>query len=309
MHPFRFGIQASTPFSAIGWRELARKAESLGYSTMTIPDHFGNQFAAIPALMAAADATTTLRVGALVWDNDYRHPLVLAKEIATLDVLSEGRVEIGLGAGWLEEDYLTTGIPFDRIGVRISRLEEALPIFKAAFRSEKFSLSGDHYTVKDFQGFPAPLQQPHPPILLGGGGKRMLTLAAKHASIVGINGTLAKGSVDSGALASMSATAVDEKITWVREAAGENFSSLELNIRAFLIHIDDDRDAYATNIAAAIKFSKEDILTSPFVLIGSIEQICNDLLARREKWGLSYIGIESEHIETFAPIVARLAGR
>src|SRR5579859_7193170 len=174
---FRFAMQEHHAASPADWREKARRAESTGFSALYLPDHFSGQPGPIAALMAAADATTTLRVGSLVFDNDYRHPVVLAKEAATLDLLSVGRFDLGLGAGWLASDYQQSGIPYDSAGTRIERLEEALVVIKGLLAGGSFTFSGRHYQVKDMQGGPSPVQKPHPPILLGGGGRRMLRLA------------------------------------------------------------------------------------------------------------------------------------
>src|SRR6266702_7446084 len=185
--PFRFGVQEHRASNARAWRETARLIESLGYSAFYVPDHFGEQLGPIAALMAAADATTTIRVGALVFDNDYRHPVVLAKEVATLDLLSEGRLDCGLGAGWLASDYDQSGIPYDAPGVRIERMEEGLAIIKGLLAGGSFSFSGKHYRITSLEGHPAPVQKPHPPIVIGGGGRRMLQIAAREAEIVNVN--------------------------------------------------------------------------------------------------------------------------
>ena len=190
---FRFGVQASRATTAKEWADLARRAEAHGYDVLTMPDHFTDQLAPVPALMAAADATTDLRVGALVFDNDYKHPVVLAKELATIDLLSEGRLEIGLGAGWMISDYEESGIPYDSPKVRIDRFVEGLRVIKGTMGDGPFSFSGDHYTVTNYNGQPKPLQKPCPPVLIGGGGKRVLSIAAREADIVGINGTLHAG--------------------------------------------------------------------------------------------------------------------
>ncbi|MGH9824912.1 MAG: TIGR03621 family F420-dependent LLM class oxidoreductase, partial [Blastocatellia bacterium] len=184
---FRFGAQVAGPASAKGWREKAQAIEAAGYSTLFLPDHFEDMLAPFSALMCAADATSTLRVGTLVFDNDFRHPAVLAKEAATLDLLSGGRVELGMGAGWMITDYEKAGMTYDPVGVRISRLEESLAIVKGLFAVGEFSFSGNHYKVTGFDGLPKPVQKPHPPILIGGGGKRILSLAAREADIVKVN--------------------------------------------------------------------------------------------------------------------------
>ncbi len=307
--PFRFGVQASNAADAASWTALARNAESLGYSTLTMPDHFDDQLAPVPALMAAAAVTQTLRVGALVWDNDYKHPVVLAKELATIDVLSGGRLEIGLGAGWLATDYARSGIVYDSNQVRVDRFEEGLAIIKAAMSAESFSYAGNHYTVTDFTGSPRPLQTPCPPILIGAGGRRMLSIAALHADIVGINGTLAAGAIGPEAIASMTAAAVDDKVAIVRAAAGNRIGEIEFNVRAFLVRVTNQRQAETEQVAGLLDVDPAFITESPFALIGETSQMVDDLLRRRERWGFSYVIVGAADVESFAPVVAELAGR
>ena len=306
--PFRFGVQASSAADAAAWVAFARRVEALGYSTLTMPDHFGDQFAPVPALMAAAAATETLRVGALVWDNDYRHPVVLAKELATIDVLSNGRLEIGIGAGWLATDYAASGITYDSSKVRVDRFEEGLAIIKGALSGEAFSFEGTHYTVADFTGSPMPVQRPHPPILIGAGGKRMLSIAARQADIVGINGTLTAGVVGPDAIATMTATAVDEKVDTIRTVAGSRLGELELNVRAFIVRVTTERAQWFEQIAGFVQADPTLVAESPFALIGTPEQLIDDLLRRRERWGISYVVVGGEDVESFAPVVAELAG-
>ena len=307
--PFRFGVQASTAADAASWVGLARTIESLGYSTLTMPDHFGDQLAPVPALMAAAAATDTLRVGALVWDNDYRHPVVLAKELATIDVLSGGRLEIGIGAGWMATDYAQSGIAYDTNKVRVDRFEEGLAVIKGAMAAEQFSFAGNHYAITDYTGSPRPVQSPCPPILIGAGGKRMLTIAATHADIVGINGNLGAGVVGPAAISTMTAEAVDDKVAIVRAVAGPRLAGIELNIRAFLVRVTDDRQAVMEQIAGFVGVDPSFVAESPFALIGTPAQIVDDLLRRRERWGLSYVIVGGDDVEAFAPVVAELAGR
>src|SRR6056297_2534183 len=212
--PFRFGVQLSTAATGGEWAETARRVETLGYDVATMPDHFGGQLAPMPALQAVLDATTTLRAGALVFDNDYRHPAILAKELATMDVLSDGRVEIGLGAGWMISDYEQLGIPYDRPGVRIDRFVEGLTVIRKAMEPGPFDFTGGHYTISGYDGLPKPVQTP-PPLLIGGGGTRMLTIAAQHADIVGVNGTLAAGVIGPEAIDTMTADATAAKVAVV----------------------------------------------------------------------------------------------
>jgi probable F420-dependent oxidoreductase len=306
--PFRFGVQASNAADANAWTTFARRVESLGYSTLTMPDHFDDQFAPVPALMAAAAATEVLRVGALVWDNDYKHPVVLAKELATIDVLSRGRLEIGLGAGWLATDYTKSGITYDSNKVRVDRFEEGLAVIKGALSGESFSFAGDHYTITDLTGTPRPVQSPRPPILVGGGGKRVLSIAAREADIVGINGTLAAGVIGPEAIATMTASAVDTKIEIVRSAALDRLTDIEFNIRAFMVRVTDDRDAVVEQIAGFLQVEPSLVVESPFALIGATSQLVDDLLRRRERWGFSYVIVGADDVESFAPVVAELAG-
>ena len=307
--PFRFGVQASGSLTGSAWKELARRVESNGYSTLTMPDHFDDQLAPVPALTAAAAVTDTLRVGALVWDNDYKHPLVLAKELATMDVLSDGRVEIGLGAGWMIADYEQSGMPYDRAGVRIDRFVEGLAVIKGLMGPDPFSFEGQHYRITAHNGTPKPIQGPCPPILIGGGGKRLLSIAAREADIVGINATMSAGVIGPQAFDTMTASAVDEKVAIVRDAAGSRWADIELNIRAFLVNIADDARAAAEGIAGMLGVTAEQVEETPFALVGPTSKIVDDLLERREHWGFSYVIVGMNDVESFAPVVAALNGR
>jgi probable F420-dependent oxidoreductase len=307
-HPFRFGIQLSKAADASGWAGLARKAEDLGYSTLFMPDHFGDQLAPMPALTAAAGATSTLRVGALVFANDYKHPVVLAKEIATLDVLSGGRVEFGLGAGWMTTDYEQSGIPLDRPGVRVDRLAEAITVYKGLFAEGPVTFEGTHYRLNGMEGTPKPVQQPHPPLLIGGGGRRVLTLAAREADIVGINPNLKAGEVGPEAAQDAAAERIDEKLGWIRDAAGDRFDDIELNMLVFISTVTDDRLAFAQNLAGAFNVTAEQVLEVPYVWIGTVEQIIESIQAWRERWGVSYFTLQGESLESMAPVVSALAG-
>jgi probable F420-dependent oxidoreductase len=306
--PFRFGVQVSATGTSREWIEQARKIEALGYSTLTMPDHFDDQLAPIPALQCAADATSTLRLGALVHDNDYKHPVVLAKELATLDVLSGGRVQVGLGAGWRLSDYEQSGISYDAPGVRVGRLIEALRVIRSSLGPDRFSFAGDHYTITDYDGLPKPVQSP-PPVLIGGGGPRMLGFAAREADIVGINPALTSGGIDRTTFASMTADAVDEKVAIVRRAATDagRFDDIELNVRAYVVNVTDDT---ASAVDALVQFTgmpAEVIETSPFALVGPPERLIDQLRERRERWGFSYVIVGGDEFESFAPVVAALA--
>ncbi|MBA3606039.1 MAG: TIGR03621 family F420-dependent LLM class oxidoreductase [Actinomycetota bacterium] len=306
--PFRFGVQLTGPADATGWREQARRIESLGYASITMPDHFGDQLAPVPALAAAAEATTSVRIGALVFDNDYKHPVVLAKELATMDVLSDGRLEIGVGAGWMETDYRASGIPYDRPGVRIDRFVEGIAVIKGAMADGPFSFSGEHYTITDYDGQPSPVQRPHPPILVGGGGPRVLAVAAREADIVGINGTLTAGVIGPEAISTMTHDAVDQRIAHVREVAGQRIADIELNIRAFFVNVTDDRAGTISGVAGVLGVEEAMVADSPFALIGSPAAIVEDLQRRRQELGFSYVIVGADDVEPFAPVVAQLAG-
>lgn len=280
----------------------------MGYAALYLPDHFSDQPGPIAALMAAADATSTLRVGSLVFDNDYRHPVVLAKETATLDVLSEGRLDFGLGAGWMRSDYDKSGIPHESAGTRIERMEQSLKVIKGLWAGEPFSFEGNHYTISGLEGTPRPLQQPHPPILLGGGGRKMLTLAGREADIVNVNYDLREGRVNRDLVRTGMAAATDQKLEWIRDAAGDRFDSLELSVTIFLAAVTDDRDSMASGVGAGLGMAPEDILAMPHFLIGTVEEIVDDLRRRRERYGISYVIVPGEVAEQLAPVVERLSG-
>ena len=306
--PFRFGVQTSKASSRKEWVDLARRAEANGYDVLTMPDHFGDQLAPVPALMTAADATERLRVGALVWDNDYKHPLVLAKELATMDVLSEGRLEIGIGAGWMISDYEEAGMPYDSPKVRIDRFEEGLAVIKGCLGEGAFSHSGTHYTITNHNALPKPVQA-KVPVLIGGGGKRVLSLAAREADIIGINGTMTAGVIGPDAISTMTAEAVDDKVAIVRAAAGDRMSEIEMNVRVFMVNVTDDRIKRMDSMSSAMGVPRAFMEESPFALIGTTDQMIDDLQQRRDKWGFTYIIVGAEDIEPFAPVVAALAGK
>jgi probable F420-dependent oxidoreductase len=306
---FRFGVQAAAPPAGVSWRDLARKVEDLGYATLTVSDHLDDQYAITPALMAAADATTRLRVGSLTYCNDYRHPVLLAKEAATIDLLSGGRLELGLGAGWMTTDYAQSGIALDGPGVRIARLAEALEIVRGLWAEGPCTVEGRHYTVRELEGFPKPVQQPHPPILVGGGGRRLLTLAARHADIIGLNIALGSGRIDESAGPSATDDATATKIEWIRDAAGNRFDQIELHVRVHLALVTDDRVAVAHAVAPGFGLTPAEALESPHALVGTVGEIVDQCLDRRERHGISYIGIGLDAMDAMAPVVAELAGR
>lgn len=306
--PFRFGVLASKARSSSEWTETAKKAEALGYSTLVMPDHFGDQLSPIAALSTAAAVTDTLRVGSLVFANDFRHPAVLAKETATLDLLSDGRLEVGVGAGWMTNDYTWTGITQDRAGVRIDRMIETIAVLRGLWGEDAFSFDGEHYTINEMKGLPKPVQAGGPPIVVGGGSKRVLSTAARLADIVGVNPNVGEGKFGAEAIASMSADATDEKLGWVRAAAGDRFDDVEISILKFFTVVTDDRDTVADKLGGSMGMDAATLLASPHSLVGSADQLVDELVEQRERWQGSYVTVQADVFEAFAPVVAALAG-
>jgi probable F420-dependent oxidoreductase len=314
MHPFRFGVMLDSVRDERALREAVRRAESAGYATVLIRDHvaaepFGPQLAPLTALATVAAHSTSLRLGTLVISNDFRHPAVLAKEIATLDLLSGGRVELGLGAGWLAAEYHQTGIPFDSPGTRIARLEESIAILKGLLSGNPVTFHGEHYQVTDLENFPTPVQDPHPPLLLGGGAKRMLSLAGREADIISVLSTSVASGVQLDAVGERSSARLAEKVSWIRDAAADRFKSIELSLFPD-IHVTDDQCTVARQVAAARGWdvSPETVLDMPAILIGTVDRIAEKPLAQRQNLGFSYFVLSETDLETAAPIVSRLTG-
>ncbi len=314
--PFRFGVINETPLPASAWIEHVKHVEQLGYATFLIRDHFvpdffGEQFAPLIALTAAAGVTNRLRIGTIVLDNDYRHPVMLAKEAATLDFLSGGRFELGLGAGWLRREYDLAGMPYDRPGIRIDRMAEALTVLKGLFAPGSFSFQGEHYQIDDLAIFPKAVQRPHPPILIGGGKRRILTLAGREADIVGILTT----SVASGTVLDdpneRTVAGMREKLGWVRLGAGSRIDQIELSLIPNYF-VTEDRQRVAEQVIADHGWSgisPADVLEMPSMLIGTIDQIVDTICVRREDLGFSYYIVSDKIADEFAPVVERLNGR
>ena len=308
-HPFRFGFSLD---GLDGPDEIAarvRRAEDMGYSAVAMTDHFDGRHGPMVALTAAALATTSLQVGTMVLANDYRHPAVLAKELASLDVISGGRLEIGIGAGWMASDYEQAGLEFDRPGVRIERLDEAVTVLEGCFGEGAFDFEGDHYRISGLDSQPKPVQKPHPPLLMAGGGHRMLALAARRADIIGINPSLHSGAIDEHAGPTATAEATDRKLDVVRDAAGERFDSLELQTRVHLAVITDDAHSLASAAAPAFGITAEQALASPHALVGTVDECVVAIEGWRERWGISYISFMGSSAEEMAPVVERLTGR
>jgi probable F420-dependent oxidoreductase len=308
VRPFRFGVQCTLAASRAEWQAKARRVEALGYQALLVPDHFGAQFAPAPALVSAAEAAPTLRVGTFVYDNDFRHPALLAKEAATLDVLCEGRFELGLGAGWMRSEYEQVGLEFAPGPTRVERLEEAIAALRALWRDHPAHFAGKHYAVSGLAGTPAPLRPCGPALLLGGGGPRVLSLAGREADVA----SLVPRSRADGAgldLADLSSAAFADKVRWVREGAGPRFADIELNTLIQAVAVSDDPSAAAAALGRSLSLPADTILDSPYALLGTAGSLEQTLLERRERFGLSYLVVFERDMEPFAPIAERLAGR
>jgi probable F420-dependent oxidoreductase len=319
--PFRFSVQAFEASSGKEWTDIARRAEDLGYSTLFTTDHYfgpgeisdasGHRpvdVAPLTASMAAAAATSRLRVGCRVLCVDYHHPVVLAKELATLDMLSEGRLEVGLGAGWVAAEYEGMGIRMDRPSVRIERLAEVVGLLKAHWSGEPLNVDGTHVHAHGFAGRPLPVQRPHPPIFIGGGAPKVLRLAGQLADIVSINFNNAAGKLGSASVASSTLDATEEKIGWIRDGAGDRFGDVELEIAAYFVAVRDDASDATAAMAKRFGVSPDQLGEHPHALIGSLDEVCEKLQKRRDQLGVSYINVAHRNIDEFAPVVARLAG-
>ena len=234
---------------------------------------------------------------------------MLAKESATLDLLSEGRFELGIGAGWMVSDYEQSGIPYDSPGERIARMVEGIHVIKGMFAPGPFTFEGKYYTITGLEGFPKPFRPGGPPILVGGGGKRVLTLAGALADIVGINANHRAGVIGPDAGQDAVPTNIDNKLQWVKAGAGNRFGDLEIQIRVHLVHVTDDRNGFAELFAGGFGISTEDALGTPLALIGTHQQIIETILERRERWGMSYFTLDATYMDEFAPIVTALAGK
>ena len=310
MNPFRFGVSVWHAPSRAEWIAKARKIEDLGYSSLLVPDHLNERVAPMPALISAAEATKRIRVGTYVLNNDLRHPVVVAREAAAVDLFTDGRLQLGPGAGWNKAEYDQAGLTFDRGGIRVERLAEAVVIIRRLLAGEQVTFAGRHYRVSGHVIAPLPVQKPHPPILIGGNGPRMLTPAAQQADIVGLAGMTPRRGGTEMDVSRWKGSAVDESIALIRAAAGERFARLELNALVQRVVVSDDRRGAAEDLTRAWpQLGAADILETPYVLIGTVDQIVEDLCAYRARWCISYYVVHEPYMDAFAPVVARLAGK
>lgn len=307
MHRFRFAVTASNARDAAEWLGLAKRAEELGYSSLLVPDHLGSQLSPISAIAAAAAVTTRLRVGGFVFANDFRHPLVLAREAATLDLLSGGRLELGLGAGWRTADYRQLGLPYDAPGRRIDRLVEATSLIKRLLAGETVTHAGATYRMRAAQVRPRPIQRPHPLILMGGGGPRILKLAAREADIVGFIPQFSPRGRP--IWTDITEAALERKVAVVREAAGDRFEQLELNLFIADAGMVGSGSSLPRSTLAAAKAATAGLAGSPYLLYGTLGTLRDRLERRRERTGISYYAIRQGSMEEMAPLIEALAGR
>jgi probable F420-dependent oxidoreductase len=309
MKPFRFGINIRDASSRAEWQDKARKVEALGYAVLLVPDHLAAMLATIPAVMSAADATTRLRIGTNVLNNDLRHPVLLAREAATMDLLTDGRLELGLGAGYMRIEYDQAGLRFDRGGIRVERLSESVPIIKDLLGGAEVTFVGQHYRVTSHKIYPLPVQRPRPPIIIGGNGPQLLALAGREADIVNLTGlTFTQGGTTLD-MSGWKVAGVDERLRVIRDAAGERFGALELSAQVQRVIVTDRRREAAEELQKTWKqISVDEILAAPFVLIGTVDEMVEALRARRDRWGISYFVTFEPFLDALAPVVARLSG-
>ncbi|MBM3827282.1 MAG: TIGR03621 family F420-dependent LLM class oxidoreductase [Actinobacteria bacterium] len=320
--PFRFGLQAYASASARDWRDLARKAEAMGFSSFHLADHVigpgpalnatghpVQTVAAIPAMAVAAEATESIKVGCRVLCVDYRNPVMLAKEVATLDFFSEGRLELGLGAGWLQNEYEAMGIRFDKAGVRIDRMEEVIGLLRASFADGELNIDGQHVHAVGFEAVPKPVNKPGPPLMIGGGAKRVLTIAGREADIVSLNFDNSSGKLGPEGIGSSTAELTDQKIRWVKEGAGDRFADIELEIAAYFTIITADGDGTRAKMAPMFAMTPEVLAEHPNALIGTIDEICDRIVERRERFGINYVSFGASVIDAIGPVVERLTGK
>lgn len=322
--PFRFAVQAYAPNSGAEWRSIARRTEELGFSALHLADHVigagpalgptnhsVQTVAAIPAMAVAGEVTSRIKIGCRVLCIDYRNPVMLAKELATLDQFNDGRTEIGLGAGWLSAEYEAMGITFERAGTRLDKLEEVIQLLRASFGTGLVNIEGTHVHAVGYEAAPKSLQHPMPPLIIGGGSPRVLGIAGREADIVSLNFDNSSGKIGADGVGSSTAEMTAEKIGWIRNGAGARFDDIELEIGAYFTVVTANAEATAAvaeRMSTAFGLNPDDLVAHPHALIGSVEEICDRLIERRERYGISYITFGSSTMEAVAPVVERLTG-
>jgi probable F420-dependent oxidoreductase len=320
--PFRFAVQSFNAESGKQWKDRARQAEALGYSALHLADHLlgpgpalaktnhpPQNLAAIPAMATAAAVTNTLRIGCRVFCVDYHLPVVLVKEAMTIDLLSDGRLEFGIGAGWIEEEYHAMGIPFDPPGKRIDRMEHVIAAYRKFGGEGTADISNETLQWRDFEGLPKPVQKPLPPLMIGGGSQRILKVAGREADIVSLNFNNRRGVIGPDGLATSTDEETDKKIGWIRAGAGARFAKIEIEVGAYFTFVVPDPAPVIAQFAAGFGLTPEQVAAHPHALIGTVDGICETLIARRERYGISYVTVGETAMEAFAPVVARLTGK
>jgi probable F420-dependent oxidoreductase len=320
--PFRFGLQAFEATTAGEWFDLVRRVEDLGYSTLFSSDHYfgpgaisdatGHRpvdLAPLTSIAMAAAVTSTLRVGCRVFACDFHHPVVLAKEMATLDVLSGGRLEVGLGAGWVRDEYEGLGVPMASAGQRIAKVGEYAELLRAHWSGAPLDIDTANTHASGFAGRPVPVQQPGPPIMIGGGAPKILGLAGRHADIVSINFNNSTGKLGGASVASSGAEQTAEKIGWIRDGAGARFDDIEIEIGGYFVAVGDAAAHALDAMAARFGVTADEFATHPHAFFGTVDEVCETLLERRDRYGFSYVTVAQRYMEEFAPVVAALAGR
>ena len=320
--PFRFAIQAFSSPTRAEWTELARKVEGSGYATLHVADHYlgpgskiegtghrVQQLAMIPAMTAAAMVTSTLRIGSRMACLSYHRPTILAKEMASIDVLSEGRLEVGIGAGWLVAEYEALGIPFDPVGQRVQTLRETAEFFRLAFAADgEVDYRGEIVQSYGYVPVPATVQRPRPPIMIGGGAPRVLGIAGELADIASVNFNNSGGVVGAGSIMSSTEDETRKKVQWVKDGAGDRFDQVELETAVYFVSVEGRSAITADAVMARTGMDLPTLQRFPHAAVGSVEQICEELVRRREEYGFSYITVGDAHLDAFLPVVERLAG-
>ena len=318
--PFRFAVQSFNATSGADWTDQVRKAEDLGYSAFHLADHIlgpgpaltkanhpEQNLAAIPAMAYAAAVTKTIKIGCRVFCIDYHLPVVLIKSAMTIDKLSNGRLEFGLGAGWITEEYAALGIHKDEPKVRIDRLADVIEAVKA-FRGDGMAdLTNNTVQWKDFSGVPKPISKP--PIMVGGGSPRVLRLGGREADIVSLNFNNRMGLIGPDGVNMSTEDETRKKVNWIKEGAGSRFNDLEIEIGAYFTFVMDDPSPVLGMFANNFQLSEAEMRKHPHALFGSVDTICEELQRRREMFGISYVTVNKDTAESFAPVVARLAGK
>jgi probable F420-dependent oxidoreductase len=294
------------PFDGFTWTESARELEHMGYATLFVPDHFHEGYGPIAAMAAAAVATTKLQLAAAVMAVDFRHPAVLARELASIDQLSMGRIEVGLGAGYQIEDFLLSGISMDRPGARVDKLIEYVTILKGLFAPGPFSFTGKYYQIQCLDGVPKPFGDRSPPFFLAGGGRRLLTFAAENAQIVGVNPTMPSSEKKAESAADAVPANIDEKIGWIKDASGARFEQIEIHAWLRFAQVTRNSRKKAEGLIPLFRVDTDQILSSPIVLMGTVNEIIEHLHERRERWGYSYFTVQQAVAKDFASVLEHL---